>query len=161
MRKDVESKKKFEMPGKIQFTRRVQVQPLPSTKSQINPPPIEVPKATIKASRSPVAKQKTEDLLIFSESDGSEEKDIDKEDITLHIDKVIPEEKRPTLEQSEKESKIIYPEMLQKMIEQGGSTLSLNLCSQLTTELQKTLARPLTIEDLESAAKFFVKHDSL
>jgi hypothetical protein len=51
--------------------------------------------------------------------------------------------------------------MLQKMIEQGGSTLSLKLCSQLTTELQKTLARPLTIEDLESAAKFFVKHDSL
>ncbi len=161
MRKEVESKKKFEMPGKIQFTRRVQVQPLPSTTSQIKPPPIEVPKTTIKASRSPVAEQKTEDLLIFSESDGSEEGDIDKEDITLHIDKVIPEEKRPTLEQSERESEIKYPEMLQKLIEQSGSTLSLKLCIQLTTELQKTLARPLTIEDIESAATFFVKHDSL
>ncbi len=160
-RKQIESKRKFEIPGKIQFTRRVQVQPLPSGSSPIKPPPIEVPKITIKASRSPVAEQKTEDLLIFSESDGSEEGDIDKEDITLHIDRVIPEEKRPTLEQSERESEIIYPEMLQKMIEQGGSTLSLKLCSQLTTELQKTLARPLKIEDLESAAKFFVKHDSL
>jgi len=149
------------MPGKIQFTRQVQVQPLPSSKSQIKPPPIEVPKTTIKASRSPVGKQKTEDLLIFSESDTSEAVDIDKEDITLHIDEVIPEEKRPTLEQSESESKKIYPEMLQKMIEQSGSSLSLNLCSQLITELQKTLSRPLTDEDLESAATFFVKHDSL
>ncbi len=161
MRKQIESKKKFEMPGKIQFTRRVQVKPLPSDKSQIKPPPIEVPKATIKASRSPVTEQKTEDLLLFSKSDASEAVDIDKEDITLDINKVIPEEKRPTLEQSESESEIIYPEMLQKMIEQSGSTLSLNLCSQLITELQKTLARPLKVEDLESAANFFVKHDSL
>jgi hypothetical protein len=160
-RKQIERKKKFEMPGKIQFTRQVQVQPLPSSKSQIKPPPIEIPKTTIKASRSPVGKQKTEDLLLFSESDASEAVDIDKEDITLHIDEVIPEEKRPTLEQSESESKKIYPEMLQKMIEQSGSSLSLNLCSQLITELQKTLARPLTDEDLESAATFFVKHDSL
>ena len=149
------------MPGKIQFTRRVQVAPLPSNKSQIKPPPIEIPKTTIKASRKPVVKQDTEDLLLFSKSDASEVEDIDKEDITLHIDEVIPEEKRPTLEQSENESEAIYPEMLQKMIEQSGSTLSLKLCSQLITELQKTLARPLTIEDLESAATFFVRHDSL
>ena len=161
IRKQIESKKKFEMPGKRQFTRKVQVQPLPSSTSSIKPPPIEVPKATIKASRSPVVKQETEDLLLFSESDTLETIDIDKEDITLHIDEVIPEEKRPTLEQSEIESKKNYPEMLQKMIEQSGSTLSLNLCTQLITELQKTLARPLTDEDIESAATFFVKHDSL
>jgi GTPase SAR1 family protein len=161
LRKQTESKKKFEIPGKIQFTPRVQVQPLPSNKSQIKPPPIEVPKVTIKASRSPVAKQETEDLLLFTKSDSSETVDIDKEDITLDIDEVIPEEKRPTLKQSEIESEINYPEMLQKIIEQGGSTLSLNLCSQLVTELQKTLARPLKFEDIESAAHFFVKHDSL
>jgi len=114
MRKQQERKKKFEIPGKIQFTRRVQVAPLPSNKSQIKPPPIEIPRATIKASRSPVAKQETEDLLLFSMSDANEAEDIDKEDITLHIDKVIPEEKRPTLEKSESESEAIYPEMLQK-----------------------------------------------
>jgi GTPase SAR1 family protein len=161
LRKQVESKKKFEMPGRRQFSRRVQVQPLPSSTSQIIPPSIEIPKVTIKASRSPVAEQKTEDLLLFSTSDDSESLDIDKEDITLHIDSVIPEEKRPTLEQSEIESEINYPEMLQKMIEQNGSSLSLNLCSQLVSELQKTLARPLNVEDIESAATFFVKHDSI
>ena len=160
-RKQIEGKKKFEIPGKIQFTQRIQVQPLPSNKSQIKPPQIEVPKTIIKASRSPVAEQKTEDLLLFSKSDASEAVDIDKEDITLHIDEVLPEENRPTLEQSEIESETNYPEMLQKIIEQSGSTLSLNLCSQLITELQKTLARPLTIDDIESAATFFVKHDSL
>ncbi len=158
-RKQIESKKKFEIPGKIKFTRKLQVQPLPSNKSQIKPPQIEVPKIVIKASRSPVAKQKTEDLLLFSKTDVSEAVDIDKEDITLHIDEILPEEKRPTLEQNESEAN--YPEMLQKRIEESGSTLSLNLCSQLITELQKTLARPLTVEDLESAANFFVKHDSL
>ncbi|HUW89088.1 MAG TPA: ADP-ribosylation factor-like protein [Candidatus Nanopelagicaceae bacterium] len=161
MRKQIESKKKFEIPGKIQFTRRIQVQPLPSNEPQIKPPPIEVPKATIKVSRSPVVEQKTEDLLLFSKPDTSEAVDIDKEDITLDIDEVIPEEKRPTLEQSEIENEAIYPEMLLKLIEQSGSTLSLKLCSLLITELQKTLARPLTIEDIESAANFFVKHDSL
>ena len=160
LRKQAESKRKFEVPGKRQFTRRVQVKPLPSNKSQLTPPSIEVPKATIKASRSPVADQKTEDLLLFSKSDASEAMNIDKEDITLHIDEIIPEEKRPTLEQSEIESETNYPEMLQQMIEQSGSTLSLNLCSQLVTELQKTLARPLKVEDIESAANFFVKHDS-
>ncbi len=51
--------------------------------------------------------------------------------------------------------------MLQKMIEESGSTLSPELCSQLIYELQKTLARPLRIEDVKSAANFFVKHDSL
>ena len=161
LRKKIVQKKKFEIPGKIQFTRRVQVQPLPSGKTQIKPPPIEVPKTIIKASRSPAPEQKTEDLLIFSNSGDLETVDIDKEDITLHIDEVIPEEKRPTLKQSEIESEKHYPEMLQKIIEENGSMLSPKLCSQLINELQKTLARPLTIEDVKSAANFFVKHDSM
>ena len=96
-----------------------------------------------------------------SDSGDSETVDIDKEDITLHIDEVIPEEKRPTLKQSEIESENNYPEILQNIIEESGSTLSSELCSQLISELQKTLARPLTIEDVKSAANFFVKHDSL
>jgi hypothetical protein len=137
------------------------VQPLPSGKTQIKPPPIEVPKTIIKASRSPAPEQKTEDLLIFSNSGDLETVNIDKEDITLHIDEVIPEEKRPTLKQSEIESEKHYPEMLQKIIEENGSMLSPKLCSQLINELQKTLARPLTIEDVKSAANFFVKHDSM
>jgi len=47
------------------------------------------------------------------------------------------------------------------MIEKKGSSLSLKLCLQLITELQKSMSRPLTMEDVEFAAEIFVKHDSL
>ena len=43
------SKKKFEIPGKRQFTRRIKVQPLPTSSTQVEPPPIEVPKTMLPA----------------------------------------------------------------------------------------------------------------
>ena len=152
VRKEISAKKKFEIPGKIQFTRRIKVQPLPSSKALIQAPAIEIPRSPTKI------KQKTEDLMLFSSDDSSDEEDIDKEDITLDINEVIPEEKRPTLEIVE-EKDDEFPIMLQQLIEKQGSSLNLNLCEQLLAELQKTLARPLTIEDLELAAGVFVKHD--
>jgi len=152
IRKGIESKRKFEIPGRIQFTRRIQVRPLPTSNTLIQAPPIEIPKSPIKI------KQKTEDLMLFSTDDSSVEEEIDKEDITLDIDKVIPEEKRPTLEVIEEKDEE-FPGTLQQLIGKRGSSLSLSLCEQLLTELQKTLARPLTIEDLELAAEVFVKHD--
>jgi GTPase SAR1 family protein len=151
-RKEIEAKKKFEIPGKIQFTRRIQVQPLPSTSSPVKAPPIEIPKSPKKI------RQKTEDLMLFTSSDSTSGEEIDKEDITLDIDAVIPEEKRPTLEVIEEKDEE-FPAMLQQLIENKGSSLSLNLCKQLLEELQKTLSRPLTKEDLELAANVFVKHD--
>jgi GTPase SAR1 family protein len=151
-RKEIESKKKFEIPGKIQFTRRIQVQPLPTSNTLIKAPPIEIPKSPTKI------KQKTEDLMLFSTNDSSDGEQIDKEDITLDINKVIPEEKRPTLEIVE-EKNDDFPYMLQQLIEKQGSSLTLNLCEQLLNELHKTLSRPLTVEDLELAASVFVKHD--
>ena len=152
IRKKIEKKKKFEIPGKIQFTRRIQVQPLPTSKTSVQAPPIEIPKTLIKI------KQKTEDLMLFSETDSLDGEEIDKEDITLDIDKVIPEEKRPILEVIEKKEEE-FPSILQQLIEKRGSSLTLKLCEQLLSELQSTLARPLTIEDLELAAEIFVKHD--
>jgi GTPase SAR1 family protein len=137
IRKGIESKKKFEVPTSTTSTQA---------------PPIEIPTTPRKI------KQKTEDLMLFSTDDSSEGEEIDKEDITLDIDKVIPEEKRPTLEVIEKKDEE-FPGILQQLIEKRGSSLSLNLCEQLLAELQKTLARPLTIEDLELAAEVFVKHD--
>jgi GTPase SAR1 family protein len=151
-RKEIDAKKKFEIPGKIQFTRRIQVQPLPRSDTLIKAPPIEIPKSPTKI------KQKTEDLMLFSTTDSSDGEEIDKEDITLDINKVIPEEKRPTLEVVEEKNED-YPNMLQQLIEKQGSSLTLNLCEQLLTELQKTLSRPLTVDDLELAANVFVKHD--
>jgi len=152
VRKKIEAKKKFEIPGKIQFSRRIQVQPLPTSSTQVQPPPIEIPKTPARI------KQKTEDLLLFSTNDSSDGEDIDKEDITLDIDKVIPEEKRPVLEKVEERDED-FPRFLQQMIEKRGSSLTINLCEQLLTELQRTLARPLTIDDLELSADVFVKHD--
>ncbi|NVM45250.1 MAG: hypothetical protein HWN79_10060 [Candidatus Lokiarchaeota archaeon] len=154
IRKEIDAKKKFEIPGKIQFTRRIQVQPLPTSNALIKAPPIEIPRSPTKI------KQKTEDLLLFSTDDSSDGEEIDKEDITLDINKVISEEKRPTLEIVE-EKDDEFPLMLQQLIEKQGSSLTLNLCEQLLAELQKTLARPLTVEDLELAANVFVKHDML
>ncbi len=151
-RKKIEEKKKFEIPGRIQFTRRIQVQPLPTSKTSVQAPPIEIPRTSIKI------KQKTEDLMLFSETDSSEGEEIDKEDITLDIDKVIPEEKRPILEVIEKKDEE-FPGILQQLIDKQGSSLTLKLCEQLLSELQLTLARPLTMEDLELAADIFVKHD--
>ena len=152
VRKEISAKKKFEIPGKRQFTRRIQVRPLPTSSALIDAPPIEIPRSPTKI------KQKTEDLMLFSSDDSSDEEDIDKEDITLDINEVIPEEKRPTLEIVE-EKDDEFPLMLQQLIEKQGSSLTLNLCEQLLAELQKTLARPLTVEDLELAAGVFVKHD--
>ena len=152
IRKEIDVKKKFQIPGRRKFTRRIQVQPLPSSKTSVQAPPIEIPKTSTKI------KQETEDLMIFSETGSSDGEEIDKEDITLDIDKVIPEERRPTLEIFEKKEEE-YPGILQQMIENRGSSLTLKLCEQLFTELQSTLARPLTIEDLELAADVFVKHD--
>ncbi len=152
IRKEIDAKKKFEIPGKIQFTRRIQVQPLPTSNALIQAPPIEIPRSPTKI------KQKTEDLMLFSTDDSSDGEEIDKEDITLDINEVIPEEKRPTLEiVKEKDDEFTF--MLQQLIEKQGSSLTLNLCEQLLIELQKTLARPLTLEDLELAADIFVKHD--
>ena len=157
IRKEIDAKKKFEIPGRIQFTRRIKVQPLPTSHEQVQPPPIEIPKSPKKI------QQKTEDFVLFTAASSSETEEIDKEDITLDIDKVIPEEKRPVLEIFKKEEKeeeeSDFSRLLKQMIEKRGSSLSLNLCQQLLTELQKTLARPLTIEDVSLAAEVFVKHD--
>ena len=53
-----------------------------------------------------------------------------------------------------------FPRTLQNLIEQKGSSLSLKLCEQLVRELRNTLARTLTLEDIEMAADVFVKQES-
>ena len=163
LRKKADMKMKFEIPGKIQFSRSIKVQPLPSSKSDIKaPPPSEVPKTSYRAQPSQKIEKKAEDLMLFSKSDSTvetEEPILDKEDITLDINLVIPEEKRPVLEERKIGEEL--SSTLQRMIEKKGSSLSLKLCLQLITELQKSMSRPLTMEDVEFAAEIFVKHDSL
>jgi len=162
LRKKADMKMKFEIPGKIKFSKSIKVQPLPSRKSEVKAPPsTEVPKTTYRAQTSQKIEKKAEDLMLFSKSDSTvetEEAELDKEDITLDINLVIPEEKRPILEERKISEEL--SNTLQKIIEKKGSSLSLKLCLQLITELQKSMARPLTMEDVELAAEIFVKHDS-
>ena len=49
--------------------------------------------------------------------------------------------------------------ILQIIIEQKGSSLSLVLCEQYISELQVSLERSLTYEDIELAADFFIKQE--
>ena len=56
---------------------------------------------------------------------------------------------------------IDFTQQLQKIIEEKGSSLSLNLCENLIKELQNSLGRPLTIDDIKLAADFFVKQEKL
>lgn len=162
LRKKSDMKMKFEIPGKIQFSKSIKVQPLPSSKSEVKmPPSTEVPKSTYRDQTSQKTEKKAEDLMLFSKSDSTvetKEAELDKEDITLDINLVIPEEKRPILEERKISEEL--SNTLQKIIEKKGSSLSLKLCLQLITELQKTMSRPLIIEDVELAAEIFVKHDS-
>ena len=154
LRKKADKKMKFEIPGKIQFSKSIKVQPLPSSKSDVKAPPsAEVPKTTYRAQKSQKIENKAESTV------ESKEAELDKEDITLDINLVIPEEKRPILEERKIGEEL--SSTLQRTIEKKGSSLSLELCLQLITELQKTMARPLTIEDVEFAAEIFVKHDSV
>jgi hypothetical protein len=61
----------------------------------------------------------------------------------------------------EKPLVIDFTKELQKIITEEGSSLSLTLCQKLLTELQKSLDRPLNIEDVRLAAEFFVKQEKL
>ena len=54
-----------------------------------------------------------------------------------------------------------FTKELQKIIIQKGSSLSLKLCENLITELEKSLGRPITIDDINLAADFFVKQEQL
>ena len=54
-----------------------------------------------------------------------------------------------------------FTKELQKMIFQKGGSLSLELCQNLIIELEKSLGRPITIDDIELAADFFVKQEQL
>ncbi len=48
---------------------------------------------------------------------------------------------------------------VQKIISDKGSDLSLKLCELFVTDLEQSLGRPLTSDDIKLAADFFVKQE--
>ncbi|MFW9945592.1 MAG: hypothetical protein ACFFDX_02070 [Candidatus Odinarchaeota archaeon] len=161
-RREIESKKKFEIPGQIKFTQPVTVKPLPVDKSKIHSeitPKID--KIVIKGDKSKVKETKIGKLTLFKPSKDqiTREKDASKpEDIKVET-LISPRERKETIEE-ETPSKD-FSKILKELIEKKGSTLSLKLCEHLVNQLQTTLGRTLTLEDVETAAEIFIKQENL
>ncbi|MFX1386121.1 MAG: ADP-ribosylation factor-like protein [Promethearchaeota archaeon] len=186
-RKEFEKAKEFEVAKPLVFTRKVTVRPLPklevSTKDQQQEP--------IEKELTPVPSKPMEKLVSFQKLEKEKElkplkiakpplkiikkipspKDAEKEiKLTKPIDIPPPKAKMPVelfsphediKEDIDKPLVINFSQKLQKLIEEKGSSLSLNLCENLTKELQNSLGRPLTIDDIKLAADFFVKQEKI
>ncbi|MFX0060348.1 MAG: ADP-ribosylation factor-like protein [Candidatus Hodarchaeota archaeon] len=160
LRKIEESRKKFQVPDRIRFTKKIEVKPLPQDigldQSKVK---LEIPKIT---PEEKIPTEKTEDLLLFKKEEKMDESiktTLQPSDIKVDLGVVVPHAKRPAAPEKLVERE--FSQELQRLIEKKGSSLSLKLCDQLISELQKTLARPLKIEDIEMAADIFVKQERL
>ncbi len=160
-RRAEESKKKFEIPGKIIFTKKVLVKPLPTSESEITQPSIELPQIPKKFESESTYKKTAEDLTLFNKEEKIQQLRKDSwqpQEIKTEFKVIAPIETSTSYK--EMPDLLNYPKTLQKLIEQKGSSLSLKLCEQLVRELQSTLARGLTMEDIQMAAEVFVKQES-
>jgi GTPase SAR1 family protein len=186
-RKELEKRKDFEVAKPLIFTRKVTVKPLPSPESSTEPQDITPEEEEL----PPAPKRPAKKLVPFQKLEKETEiKPIKTTKPPLKIIKKIPPPKevrkehpraKPTDTEKSKakmpmelfgEAEEIKKEMdkplvidftkeLQKAIIDKGSTLSLPLCQKLITDLQKSLDRPLDIEDVKLAAEFFVKQEKM
>ncbi|MFW9773420.1 MAG: Rab family GTPase [Promethearchaeota archaeon] len=163
IRKQIDSKKKFEVPGQIKFTDKITVQPLPKDKTKILPkiiPNIEIPKKEFEESKTEETKIGKLTLFKSSKEKLRPEKDVLKpEDIKIELKG--PSTEPTSISPKVKSSGVQFPRQLQTIIEKKGGSLSLKLCEHLVSELETTLGRPLTIEDIETAANIFIKQENL
>lgn len=170
LRKIRESKRKFKIPGRISFSDKPIVKSLPNVQkhdaqdSLISP----IPPTPKKENDSFQEASKIEDLTLFTKEDKANKTQfLTPDDIKIKIKPKEKEFKPETskefiIEKSKEEGpkdKIDYPLELQKLIEQKGSSLSINLCQQLIIDLQTALSRSITSEDLEMVADVFVKNE--
>ncbi|UCD02203.1 MAG: hypothetical protein JSV23_04075 [Promethearchaeota archaeon] len=185
-RKESEKKKEFEVAKPLIFTRKITVKALPGTELEIQSQDEE---SLIKKASPPP--KPIQELIPFQKLDIEEEikpskvlkptlkiikkasalKDISSEFQTGKTDYITkPKPKMPIelFEPHEKIKKdmekplvIDFTKELQKIIIKKGSSLSLKLCENLITELEKSLGRALTLDDIKLAAGFFVKQEQL
>ncbi|TFG12958.1 MAG: hypothetical protein EU531_10145 [Promethearchaeota archaeon] len=163
LRKKQGSKLKFEIPDQIKFQQKVSVKPLPSDGPQELVKPVLPKKGFIEMPlEGTYKKKKVESLTLFTPEDkqAAERKEFSEpEDLSLER-KFIPKEDKELHIEKEITSPD-FPKRLQSLIEKYGSTLSLKLCEHLLNELKKTLARPLTYEDIETAARIFINQENM
>lgn len=173
LRKIRESKQKFNIPGKISFSQKPMVKSLPTSQTRDETEPFTPEIPTLLAEENFISQEtsKIEDLTLFTKQDNKKKSQfLTPDDIKIKI-KPKQKEFKPDkpkenigfiIEKSTENKGIInidYPLELQKFIEQKGSSLSINLCKQLITDLQTALSRSITSEDLEMVADVFVKNE--
>ena len=165
LRKIRDSRKKFEVPGKIQFDTKIKVKPLPSDEEKIIPP------RPRKFQTFGTLEKETKDekslggFTLFNKAEKAENKRfLTASDVKIELKETKPlkVDTKPLIIEEKLETtanKGIHPEELRKLIEEKGSSLSINLCKQLISDLEKALSRPLKVEDLEMAAEVFVRNE--
>jgi len=163
IRRKIESKKKFEVPGQIKFTDKVTVKPLPLNKSKIRPDITpKVPESEKKAEELKTDEKKVRTLTLFKPSKDQVKET--KEVLTpedFKIEMKVTSTKTTSIPQQDKALSTQFPKQLQRLIEKKGSSLSLKLCEHLISELETTLGRILTLEDIKTAADIFTKQENL
>ncbi|NVM34674.1 MAG: hypothetical protein HWN81_03700 [Candidatus Lokiarchaeota archaeon] len=186
-RKEVVKEKEFEIAKPLMFTRKVTVKPLPGAADSIQPLETEL----LSKEKLAAPSESVKGLVSFQKLDTEKEiKHLETQKTQLKIIKPISGQKKvkkelqPEISNGSTKPKAKMPmelfgaheeikddikkplvvdftKELQKIIIQKGSSLSLKLCENLITELGKSLGRPITIDDIELAADFFVKQEQL
>jgi len=186
-RKERESKKEFPLPKTLVFTRKISVKPLPTPGStdqsldnneSIKEPststskPIQKMVSFQKLDNKPKVKpriiqQKPSKLIvkpkvpkIFKE-DKTPIKPVSTKKLkpTMPIELFSPNE--DIVKELETPIVIDFPKELQKIINEGGSSLSFQLCERLITELKNSFDRPISLNDVRMAADFFIKQEQI
>jgi len=94
----------------------------------------------------------------FNEAKGIKSEVMTKEEErALHTPKV-PETKPIRAEDLRTDSDFVNA--LHQLIQMQGSSLSLKLCAEFVEEMQSTLERPLSLQDLRTAAELFIKQEN-
>ncbi|MHA1913827.1 MAG: ADP-ribosylation factor-like protein [Promethearchaeota archaeon] len=179
-RKEIEKTVDFGVPKQLKFKKKISVKPLPDSIPSIES--LAQEKSDL-LTQPPFAEESPKKLVSFQklESKPAELKVVKTTEIPPRPKKSMPSitkdektkikgAKMPMelfgphegLTKDIKKSKVSdYTNELQKIITEKGGSLSLNLCEQLIRDLEQSLGRTLTIEDVELAADFFVKQEQL
>ncbi|MFX1325933.1 MAG: Rab family GTPase [Promethearchaeota archaeon] len=179
LRKESVKERKFDIPVPLKFRKKVSVKPLPSSIPSIDSIAEEkieeeTPSSVEKAPQKIVSFQKLEikpsELKVVKTSEippkpkkltpiveFKEEKP--KKGVKMPLE--LFGDNKDLVKDVKKTGAINFTKELQQMISNKGSTLSLRLCEQLIIDLAQSLGRPLTIEDVQLAADFFVKQEQI
>lgn len=178
LRRELTKEMEFEIPRELKFKKKIKVKPLPTTapavelvgqkeseEEDVAPSPktdskmvsfqkLETKPSGLKLIKPSEIPYKPVKPVIFTKS---------KDEIGEKSELKMPMELFPPHEELAKDIKkpkiSDFAKEVQKLISERGSSLSLKLCEQLVTDLEQSLGRPLTMEDVELAAGYFVKQE--